>query len=156
MRHLLRPILSWQSASFRILALTALTLTLSICVASAQSEGGRGGGASAGGGGAAAGRSATTVAPIMPAQPALGAANTPTDPGRNNVDANPPTRQLEGANPGTTRGPTVGPAPRNDQPGGTQTGPQGAAAGRPGAAQSAHGDGCSECMAMWKPSNTGI
>jgi hypothetical protein len=159
MRHLLQAISSWQSPSFRILALGALTLALNISVASPQSGGGGGGGGtSAGGGGAAAGRSgsATPVAPSMPAQPAPSAADRPTDPGRNNVDANPPTRRLEGANPGTTRAPTAGPAPRNEQPGGTQTAPQGSAAGRPGAAQSSHSDGYSECMAMWKPSNTGM
>jgi len=33
--------------------------------------------------------------------------------------------------------------------------PQGTAS-RPGVAQSANSDGYSECMAMWKPSNTGM
>src|SRR5262249_31519125 len=162
MRYLLRSISSLSSASFRILALGALTLALNISVAPAQSGGGGGVSAGTGGGGAAAGRSRSatpgvpSVAPTVPAQPTPSIANRPTDADRNNVEANPRARQLEGAHPGTTRAPTAGPAPRNDQLNGTQTSPQGAAAGRPGAAQSAHSDGYLECMAMWKPPNTGM
>jgi hypothetical protein len=145
-----------------VLVLPASILMLAMGMALAQT---RGSGAGAGGGGAAAapgGSSAPSagsvpfVAPTVPAQPAPGVANTPVDPGRSNVDANPPTRQLEGANPVTTSATTAGPAPRNDQAGGTQSAPQGGAARRPGAAQSANSDGYSECMAMWKPSNTGM
>src|SRR5262249_14079212 len=47
------------------------------------------------------------------------------------------------------------PAKRNGQAGATQSVPQGTASG-PGVAQSANSDGHSECMAMWKPSNTGM
>jgi hypothetical protein len=137
-----------------VLVLPASILMLAMGMALAQT---RGSGAGAGGGGAAAAPGGSSaVAPTVPAQPAPGVANTPVDPGRSNVDANPPTRQLEGANPGTTRAPTAGPAPRNDQAGGTQSAPQGGAVRRPGAAQSANSDGYSECMAMWKPSNTGM
>jgi hypothetical protein len=159
MRHHLRLRLNRRSA-FKIWALAALTLASAISVAFAQASGG-GGSAGAGGGGAAAGRSGSATPggaphPTIPVQPAPGVQTTPTDPGRNNVDANPPTRRLEGAGPGSTRAPTAAPTPRNDQPGSTQTAPQGAATGRPGAATSANSDGYSECMAMWQPSSTGM
>jgi hypothetical protein len=142
-----------------VFLLPASMLLLAMGMALAQTSG-----SSAGGGGAAAAPSGSsapsagrppTASPTVPAQPAPGVANTPVDPGRNNVDANPPTRRLEGANPDTTRAPTSVPAPRNGQAGATQSVPQGTA-GRPGAAQRANSDGYSECMAMWKPSNTGM
>jgi hypothetical protein len=91
-----------------------------------------------------------------PAVPAPGVANTPIDPGRNNVDVNPPTRALERAPSGTPRAaPTL--APQVGQPGAATSQPGGSAAGRrPGAAQSADSDGYAECMAMWSPSNSGM
>ena len=91
-----------------------------------------------------------------PAVPAPGVANTPVDPGRNNVDANPPTRSLEGATPGTTGPATAAPAPQPGQPGVSTGAAGGNAAARPGAAQSANSDGYAECMAMWSPANSGM
>src|SRR5262245_35447351 len=163
-RHRMRH--RWRARSMgaplysAVFMLPASNLLLAASLALAQP-----GGSGAGGGGAAAapgGSSAPSAgsvpsgAPSVPAQPAPGVANTPVDPGRNNVDTNPPTRRLEGDNRGKTRASTADPAPRNDQASGTQSAPHGGAARRPGAAQSANSDGYSECMAMWKPSNTGM
>ena len=140
-----------------VFVLPASMLLLATGMALAQTSGsgaGAGGAAATPGGSPApsAGR-APSASPTVPAPPAPGVANSPVDPGRNNVDANPPTRRLEGANPGTTGAPTAVPAPRNGQGGATQSVPQGTAS-RPGAAQSANSYGYSECMAMWKPSST--
>jgi hypothetical protein len=125
----------------------------------AISQAGTGGGSAGGGSvspGAVAPGGAARTAPSAPGQPAPGVANTPVDPGRNNVDVNPPTRRLEGANPGTQRTPMAAPTGSNAQPGGQAGQPSAKAAGRPGAAQSANSDGYPECMAMWSPSNTGM
>lgn len=139
-------------------------LIIGTSLAFGQASGGGAGGASAGGGAASphgaasapnAGAPPTSTAPNAPGLPAPGVANTPTDPGRNNVDVNPPTRQLQGQTPGTTRPPSAEPGPRADPPGGTMSQPQGRAAGRPGAAKSGNSDGYSECMALWNPSDTG-
>ena len=150
---------------FPILLTIAIALTAGASTALAQGAGG--GGASSSGGGARGGGGPTgpaTTAPSTgvptspsvnsPAVPAPGVANTPIDPGRNNVDANPPTRRMEGATPSTTGPVTSAPAPQPGQPGATTAAPSGKAASRPGAAQTANSDGFAECMAMWSPGNT--
>jgi hypothetical protein len=131
------------------------------------SSGGAAGGASRGGGASAATPAApsgsvpggqavtpgTSSMPTAPGAPAPGVANTPTDPQRNNVDANPPTRRLP---PGVPARPDIGTA-TNPGPSGTPApgrGQPGAAASRPGAARSANSDGYAECMAMWSPDGT--
>jgi hypothetical protein len=138
-------------------------------IAFGQSGGGGGGGgagaASAGGGGAAsapggvraptAGTPPASTAPNAPTSPAPGVVNPPIDPGRNNVDVNPPTRRLQGQTPATTGPPSAGPAAQAAPPGGSTSQPQGKAAGRPGAAKSANSDGYSECMDMWSASDSG-
>jgi hypothetical protein len=152
------------------LGITAVTIHLVIgaSLAFGQAGGGGGGGGaggSAGGGGAAsasrgtsapgAGAAPTTTAPNAAGSPAPGMANTPTEPGRNNVDVNPPTRHLQGQNPATTRTPMSGPTPGAASPGGATSQPQGKTAGRPGVAKSANSDGYNECMSMWNPKDTG-
>src|SRR5437016_12528740 len=96
-----------------------LPLTVLFCLlastgfATAQGTGG-GGAASSAPSAAPAARGPAAAAPgtsapasTAPGQPAPGVANTPIDPGRNNVDVNPPTRRLEGANPSTQGPPTA-------------------------------------------------
>ena len=83
-----------------------------------SSVGGGSSGAAAGGGSAGssavaapAGRGAGSIAPtvpgngITPIPRAPGVANTPVDPQRNNVDAQPPTRRLPGSTATEPRGP---------------------------------------------------
>jgi hypothetical protein len=142
----------------------AIYLVIGASLAFGQAGGGAGGGAGgSAGGGAASGRGGTSApsagapptstAPNVPGSPAPGVA-APIDPGRNNVDVNPPTRQLHGQNPATTGTPMSGPASGAAAPGGATSQQQGKAAGRPGAAKSANSDGYSECMSMWNPSDT--
>jgi len=161
------------------IAAAACCFLLSCAGALAQSGGGGGsagggaaaGGASRSGGGAAAaaargatapgsatsGTSGTagTVPGVSPGRPAPGVGNTPTDPQRNNVDANPATRLL----PGTTANAPNGSA----QPGGTSApGVQTpSSSGRPdpgGANSSAIGAGAgkdpaksavADCLGLW-------
>ena len=145
-----------------IAALLWLIAGTSLAIAQAGTGGGSTGGSASPG--AAAPGGAGRMAPAAPnapnstspGQPAPGVANTPVDPGRNNVDVNPPTRRLEGASPGTQRTPMAAPTGPNAQPSGQAGQPSAKAAGRPGAAQSANSDGYAECMAMWSPSNTGM
>jgi hypothetical protein len=134
-----------------------LTVYMLVCapVAMAQVGGGSAGGGGARGGGASPGVTAapSPAAPsTAPGAPAPGVANTPVDPGRNNVDANPPSQALQRTNPSATA-PTTTPQPQQAQPGGTSSAPGRGAAGRPGAAQSANSDGYAECMAMWNPTD---
>jgi hypothetical protein len=149
-----------------IAAIVYLVIGASIALGQTGGGGGGGGGggaASSGGGGAASGgvrapatgAPSASTAPNVPTSPAPGVANTPADPGRNNVDVNPPTRGLQGQTPATTRPPSAEPTPRAAPSDATTSQPQGKAAGRPGAAKSANSDGYSECMAMWNPSDTG-
>jgi hypothetical protein len=145
---------------------TVIYLIMGASLAFGQASGGGGGGSggsSAGGGSAASAptsgaRAPSTAAPPMsgPGSPAPDVANTPTDPGRNNVDVNPPTRQLQGQSPATARPPTAGSASQRALPGSaTSQPPQGKAGGLPGAAKSPNSDGYSECMSMWNSSDTG-
>jgi len=143
-----------------LIVTTALCFMLASSGTLAQSGGG-GGGASTGtaatpGGTVPGGQAVTpgtSSAPTAPGAPAPGVANTPTDPQRNNVDANPPTRRLPSGVPArpdigtaTNPGPSGTPAPERGQPGATLS--------RPGAARSANSDGYAECMAMWSPDGT--
>lgn len=157
----------------RFLVTSVCCLMIASAAALAQSGGGGGGGGSSGGGGAGGGASSggaagvsggggaapggTPVAPVAPGVPAPGVANTPTDPQRNNVDANPPSRVLRGRAPSISPpGPDIGspnnpgqsftPPPERGQPSSTSS--------RPGAAQSGNSDGYAECMAMWNPNAT--
>jgi hypothetical protein len=146
-----------------------LVLTLSAAGAVAQGAG-NGGGTSSGGSSSAAPAGAAsprgTAAPGTslpgqtnpPASPAPGVANTPTDPQLNNVDANPPGRNLPQRAPNISPpSPTIGTI---NNPGRSYTSPPDraqpgpAASTRPGAAQSANSDGYAECIAMWSPSAT--
>jgi hypothetical protein len=141
------------------LALLFLITGTSFALAQATSSpgGGSRGGGSAPGAAAMTPGTGTPTSPSVnsPAVPAPGVANTPVDPGRNNVDVNPPTRALERAPPTGTPNATA-PAPQVGQPGATTSRPGGSAGRRPGAAQSANSDGYAECMAMWSPSNSGM
>ena len=108
----------------------------------AQTGGGgsSGGGGTTGGGAARSGRGAPAAAPgamapgpagtpatgILPGQPAAGVANTPTDPQRNNVDSNPPTRLPPGTTANTPNGTTQPGTPSSTAAGGTP-----ASSGRP-------------------------
>jgi hypothetical protein len=132
----------------RLLLTVLFCLVAAMGVATAQTTGG--GGAASSAPSAARGAAATTPgvsAPnsTWPGQPAPGVANTPVDPGRNNVDVNPPTKRLEGANPSAQRAPTASPMSPSTQPGGQTSQPTGKAT------QSANSDGYAECMAMWSP-----
>jgi hypothetical protein len=85
-----------------------------------------------------------------PASPPPGAAGTPVDPGRNNVDANPPTRRLDMP---PSAAPPVTAQPNQLEPGASASQPRTRMA-RPGAAQSGNSDGYAECMAMWSGEST--
>ena len=106
-----------------IAALLWLIAGTGLAIAQAGTGGGSTGGGSASPGAAApggAGRTAPAApnAPnsTSPGQPAPGVANTPVDPGRNNVDVNPPTKRWEGASPGTQRTPMAAPTGPNAHP----------------------------------------
>src|SRR5436190_13785928 len=152
-------------------AVFCLTLWSTGALAQAGGGGGTGGGggaASSGGGAtssapAAAAPSATAPAPgspnvpgVSPGRPAPGVGNTPVDPQRNNVDANPPTQRLPGTTANAPNGslqpgaaspnaavPTPSGSGRPD-PGGANSSPGTAGAGKD-AAKSAMAD----CMGLW-------
>ena len=135
-----------------------------------SSVGGGSSGAAAGGGSAGssavaapAGRGAGSIAPtvpgngITPIPRAPGVANTPVDPQRNNVDAQPPTRRLPGSTATEPRGSgqpsqpsdlTANPDTTNPPPSGGRANPGGAnssPASRKDAAQAA----VAECEGLW-------
>jgi hypothetical protein len=123
------------------------------------SSGGSAGGGSAGSGAGAAapgGGSAGSLAPapstaISPTPRAPGVANTPVDPQRNNVDAQPPTRRLPGSPAAGASGqpdPSSNPSTSNPPPSGGRADPGGAnssPASRRNAAQAA----VAECEGLW-------
>ena len=143
-----------------LLAFSCLVANVPTVMAQGTGAGGASSSGSARGGGGRAGPAATapnTAAPLSPgvnapAVPAPGVANTQGDPGRS-VNANPPTRSLDGVTPGNTGPATAAPAPQLGQPGASSGAASGKAASRPGAAQSPNSDGYAECMAM-SPANS--
>jgi hypothetical protein len=151
---------------------TVLWLTIGSAAALGQTAGG--GGATAGGGAARSSGGATTAAPGIAAPgvtaapgsvnapglspPAPGVANTPVDPQRNNVDANPPSQRLPGTTANAPNGSiqpgvplpngavTTTPGSGRPDPGGANSSPgTGSAAAGKDAAKSAVAD----CMGLW-------
>ena len=136
----------------RLLTLLALGWLIAN-VPTVMAQGTGAGGASSSGGSPRGGGGTAGPATTAPSTAAPGVGNTQVDPGRN-VNANPPTRSIEGVAPGSATGPaTSAPAPRVEQPGASSGGAGGKAVSRPGAAQSPNSDGYAECMAM-RPANS--
>ena len=165
--HVASPVAPWfPEVSMRRVFAIVCCLTLSAGSALAQeSGGGAGGGSSArGASGSPAGAPSTaarvnpTVPGVAPGAPAPGVANTPVDPQRNNVDANPPAQRLPGTTANEPNGSihpgvpvsngavTTTPGSGRPDPGGANSSPgTGSAAAGKDAAKSAVAD----CMGLW-------